>query len=126
MQALIAKNVKIGSRIYFPKKSDRSKKIKRTVSSICFCTLNPDNIHIRFGYELNNTIHEPLLDKILELNPEIKTEVVNLELKTGSVGTKYKGEYVTAHFKYIDYDGVVSRVGRFFIKDGGNVWYIND
>lgn len=126
MQALIVKNVKIGSKLYFPKKSDYRKKIKRTVSSICFCTLNPDNIHMRVGYKLNNTIHEPILDKILELNPEIKTEIVNLELKTGSVEKKYKGEYVTFHFKYIDYNGVTSRVGRYFIKDGENVWYIND
>lgn len=125
MQALIIKNVEVGSKIYFPGKSDYRKKIKRTVSSISFCTLNPDNIHMRIGYNLNGTIHEPVLDKILDLNPEIETEIVNLELKTGSVEGKYMGESVTLYFKYIEYNGITDRVGRFFIKNGEDVWYIN-
>src|SRR5690606_1992809 len=105
MKVLILKNVEVVSKIYFPTKTDYNKKIKRTVSSIDFCALNPNNIHMRVGYKLNNEIHEPTLDKILELNPEIEAEIVDLELKTGSVKSKYNGEEVTLHFKYIDYNG---------------------
>lgn len=125
MEVTIVTNVRKGDILYFPNRKYKGRPVKRKVYCLDFCTLNERNVHHRIAYKMGDTIHEPLLSAVLSLNPQLETKNIKVELKIGVEEGVFQGERTDLYYRYIEYEGVKSRVGRYWIKNGDDIWYLN-
>lgn len=125
MEVTIVTNVRKGDILYFPSRKYNGKPLKRKVHSLDFCTVNERDVHHRLQYKVGDTIYAPLLETVLSLNQHLETKNIKLELKIGVEEGVVWGERTDLYYRYIEYEGVKSRVGRYWIKNGDDIWYLN-